>query len=174
MCHPVVMAVMAVASHHMEEQTKKANRRMSDHSLTVSRAATTAQETNELLAASHKRQQVQRDVAMRQSQMEAAGAGRGIGQSAALASALQEYGARSNEYLGSVTADTSMKELATGFKLSSLDAKWQGEQMQNASSGVLGYAMAAGTGYMQGQMAFPDAGSWSDFDMGQSVSDIFA
>ena len=151
MCDIVTLMVVAnVAKYAQEEQAKSANRKMARQSLAVQSQGLITKDTEQQLALQHDQDIYRRKSAISRGQVEAMGAARGTAYSNAIVQQHSEYDARHNDHLMALTNRRNSEQLAMNVDQVNHETEWQTRMMQNASGGVLGAAIAGGTGYLQG------------------------
>lgn len=150
MCH--IAIVMSVAKHAMEEGAKKANRKQATQALKIARVGEAQRQTEEMIGAELERDKIRRKSLMAQGSVRALGAARGTAKSASLDQLLDEFAQREGHYQSAISAKRDQQALAGGMRNAARVSQWQGRMMQNKSSGLVGYALAAGQGYLQSQM----------------------
>ena len=162
MCNPMAVAmVVNVGQHAMGEAAKRGNRRHATEALKIGRMGEAQRQTEEMTAAELERDKIRRKSRIAQGSISASGAARGTSGSSSIGQLMNEFGAREGEYQSAISAKRDQQALAGNIRDAGRISQWQGRMMQNKSSGLMGYALAAGQGYMQGKMlegAFPDVG----------------
>jgi len=143
---------MSVAKHAMAESDKRANRENATAALRISRVGEAQRQTEEMIGAELERDKIRRKSLMAQGSVRALGAARGTAKSASLDQLLDEFAQREGQYQSAISAKRDQQALAGGMRNAARVSQWQGRMMQNRSSGLAGYALAAGQGYLQSQM----------------------
>jgi hypothetical protein len=117
-------------------------------------------QTEEMTAAELERDKIRRKSRIAQGTVASFGASRGTSKSSSVAQLMNEFGSREGEYQSAISAKRDQQALAGDIRDAGRISQWQGRMMKNKSSGVLGYVLAAGQGYMNAQGA---GGSSPDF-----------
>ena len=166
MCNPAIaLAAAGAAEWYMGEQQRKATRESATLALKVGRRAEAMRQTEEMQAAELERDKIRRKTAISTGQLAAIGARRGTSTSNALQQSFNEFQTREGEYQSAISSKRKQQMLSGQIRDASRIATWQGRMMQNKSTGILGLAVSAGTGYMKGMsMMTPDPDVGGAFD----------